>query len=57
MSESYFGFDTGQLFIGLIKLMKSKGLLDEEEVLQLLWDAKDPMFPWSKNEIKELLNL
>jgi hypothetical protein len=31
--------------------------LKEEEILDLLWDAKEPLFPWNKQEIKELLEL
>jgi hypothetical protein len=57
MEENYFEFNTGKIVIGIIKSLLSKGLLDESEVLDLLWEAKDPTFPWSKKEIKELLKL
>lgn len=53
----YYGFKTGQVLISLLKLLKNKGLLEEREILDILWDAKDPTFPWSKNDIKELIKL
>jgi hypothetical protein len=57
MEDTYIGFQTGPLVIGMLKLLKNKGVLNEEEILDLLWDVKEPMFPWSKAEIKELLKL
>jgi hypothetical protein len=57
MEDKYFGFHVGKVVVGLAKLLKEKGVLEEGELLDLLWDAKDPMFPWSKQEIKELLKL
>lgn len=55
--EDYYGFKTGQVLIGILKLLKEKGVLEESEVLDLLWDAKEPLFPWTKNDIKELIKL
>ncbi len=55
--EQYYGFNTGQVLIGMLKILKNKGLLEESEILDVLWDAKDPLFPWTKNEIKELIKL
>jgi hypothetical protein len=57
VEENYYGFNIGQVVIGTLKLLKKKGLLEEQEVLDLLWDAKEPMFPWNKQEIKELIKL
>lgn len=57
MEDKYFGFNVGKVMVGLVKLLKEKGVLEEKELLDLLWDAKDPLFPWSKQEIKELLKL
>lgn len=57
MNEGPYGFDTGRLVIGLIKLLKDRGVLEENVVLDLLWDVKDPHFPWTKSDIKELLKL
>jgi hypothetical protein len=57
MQDSHYGFDSGQVVIELIKLLKQKGVLQEKEILDLLWDAKDPLFPWTKQEIKELIKL
>ncbi len=57
MEENYYGFNIGQVIIGTLKLLKNKGLLEEQEILDLLWDAKEPLFPWSKQEIKELIKL
>jgi hypothetical protein len=57
MEDNYFGFDPGKLAIGILKLLKEKGLLDEKAILDLLWEVKDPKFPWSKSDIKELLKL
>jgi hypothetical protein len=57
MEENYFGFDMGKLLLGTIRLLKQKGLLEESAVLDLLWEAKEPSFPWSKSDIKELVKL
>ena len=57
MQDSHYGFNSGQVLIELIKLLKQKGVLQEKEILDLLWEAKDPMFPWTKQEIKELIKL
>lgn len=57
MGDAYFGFNVGQLVVGMLRLLKQRGVLGEQEVLDLLWDAKEPVFPWSKAEIKELLKL
>lgn len=57
MEENYLGFNVGKLLIGVIRLLREKEVLDEEELLDVLWDAKEPYFPWSKSEIKELLKL
>lgn len=57
MEEDYFGFNLGKLVLGLIKLMKEKGVLEEEAVLDLLWEAKDAKFPWDRADIKELIKL
>ncbi|HMK34738.1 MAG TPA: hypothetical protein VK463_06710 [Desulfomonilaceae bacterium] len=55
--EDYYGFNTGQVLIGIIKMLKEKGVLAENEILDVLWDAKDPLFPWTKQDIKELIKL
>jgi hypothetical protein len=57
MEDEYFGFDVGKLVIGVLKLMKEKGLLEEQAILDLLWEVKDPQFPWTKADIKELVKL
>jgi hypothetical protein len=57
MDQDYYGFHLGKVTIGLIRLLKNRGLLEEEEILDLLWEAKDPLFPWTRQEIKELLKL
>jgi len=57
MTDDYFGFDVGKIVVGILKIMKNKGITDEEAILDLLWDAKDPTFPWSREDIKELLKL
>jgi len=53
----YMGFNIGKVVIGMLKLMKQKGILEDQEILDLLWDAKDPMFPWNRQDIKELIKL
>ncbi len=57
MQQDYFGFNVGELVVGLLRLLKQREILKEEEILDLLWDAKEPLFPWNKQEIKELLEL
>lgn len=57
MEESYLGFNVGKVLFSVIRLLKQKGMLGEDEILDLLWEAKDPLFPWSKKEIKELIKL
>jgi len=57
MGDDYFGFDVGKLVIGLFRLLKERGVLEEEVILDLLWEAKDPHFPWDKSDIKELVKL
>jgi hypothetical protein len=55
--SSYMGFNIGKVVVGMLRVLKQKGLVQEAEILDVLWDAKDPMFPWNKQEIKELLKL
>jgi hypothetical protein len=57
VDENYYGFNIGQVVIGILKLLKNKGILEEQEILDLLWDAKEPLFPWTKQDIKELIKL
>jgi hypothetical protein len=57
MQDDYFGFNVGQVLVGMLKLLKEKGVLEEEEILEMMWEAKEPLFPWTKNEIKELIKL
>jgi hypothetical protein len=57
MKEDYFGFNVGQILVGMLKLLKEKGVLEEEEILEMMWEAKEPLFPWTKKEIKELIKL
>jgi hypothetical protein len=57
MEDSYFGFDIGKIAIGMLRLLKEKGILDEEAILDLLWEAKSVEFPWDKSDIKELIKL
>ena len=54
---NYMGFNIGKVLIGTLKLLKQHGVLQEAEVLDVLWEAKDPLFPWNKQEIKELIKL
>ena len=55
--SSYMGINIGKVVIEMLKLMKQKGLLEEQEILDILWDAKDPLFPWNRQDIKELIKL
>lgn len=57
MEENYLGFNVGKVLFSVIRLLKQKEVLTEDEILDLLWEAKDPLFPWSKSEIKELIKL
>jgi hypothetical protein len=57
MTEDYFGFNVGQILVAMLKLLKEKGVLEEEEILDMMWEAKEPLFPWTKQEIKELIKL
>jgi hypothetical protein len=57
MEQDAFGFNIGAIMVGILRLMKQKGLLTEDEILDVLWDAKDPLYPWNKQEIKQLLKL
>jgi hypothetical protein len=57
MEGDYFGFNVGKLLVGLMRLLRRKGLIEEDELLDMLWEAKEPYFPWSRQEIKELLKL
>ena len=57
MEDKHFGFDVGQIMIGILKILKAKGIADEEAILDLLWEAKDPLFPWDKKDIKLLIKL
>jgi hypothetical protein len=54
---SYMGFNIGKVVIGMLRVLKQRGLVEEAEILEVLWDAKDPLFPWNKQEIKELIKL
>ncbi len=56
-ATSYYGFDMGKVVLALLKQLKDRGVLDENAILDLLWDAKDPFFPWDKSDIKELIKL
>jgi hypothetical protein len=57
METDYFGFHTGKVLVGIIRLLKQRGILEEDEILDVLWEAKEPLFPWTKQDIKELLKL
>ena len=57
MEESYFGFDLGKLVLGTLRLLKEKGLVEESAVIDLLWEAKEATFPWTRADIKELVKL
>ncbi len=51
------GFDLQKIVIDLLRVLKAKGALTEAEVLDILWEAKDPYLPWSKRDIKDLFKL
>ncbi len=57
MEQDSFGFNVGGIIVGILRLLKQKGILEEAEILEVLWEAKDPLYPWNKQEIKELLKL
>ena len=57
MKEDSHGFNMEQVLITTLKLLKNKGVLAEQEILDILWEAKDPLFPWTRHEIKELIKL
>ncbi len=57
MEQDSFGFNVGGIIVGILRLLKEKGVLEEAEILEVLWEAKDPLYPWNKQEIKELLKL
>jgi hypothetical protein len=57
MQQDYFGFNVGELLVGILRLLKQREILKEEEILDLLWEVKEPLFPWDRQEIKELLKL
>ena len=57
MENEFFGFDISRVMVSLLRLMKQKGLLEEQEILDILWEAKDAQFPWSKQDIRDLLKL
>ncbi len=57
MEREFFGFDISNVMVSLLRLMKQKGVLEEQEILDILWQAKDAQFPWTKEDIKELLKL
>ncbi len=57
MESSYMGFDLAKVMIGTLRLMKEKGLIDEKAILDLLWEAKEVQFPWTREDIKELIKL
>jgi len=57
MEKEFFGFNIPNVMVSLLRLMKQKGILEEKEILDILWEAKDAQFPWSKEDIKDLLKL
>ncbi len=57
ITETSTPFNQEKVVIELLKVLGKKGLLTEDEVLNILWEAKDPFFPWSKTDIKDLFNL
>jgi hypothetical protein len=57
MEKEFFGFNIPSVVVSLLRLMKQKGVLEEQEILDLLWEAKEPQFPWTKEDIRELLKL
>jgi hypothetical protein len=57
MEKEFFGFNIPSVVVSLLRLMKQKGVLEEQEILDLLWEAKEPQFPWTKEDMRELLKL
>ncbi len=57
METEFFGFNIQNVLVSLLRLMKKKGVLEEQEILDILWEAKDAQFPWTKEDIRELLKL
>ncbi len=57
MESEFFGFDVANVLLGVLRLMKKKGILEEQEILEILWEAKGAQFPWTKHDIKELLKI
>jgi hypothetical protein len=57
MESKFLGFDITNVMVSLLRVMKQKGLLEEQEILDILWEAKDAQFPWTKEDIKDLLKL
>jgi hypothetical protein len=57
MENESFGFNISDVLVGILRLMKQKGILQEKEILDILWEAKDAQFPWTKEDIKDLLKL
>jgi predicted nucleic acid-binding protein len=57
MESESFGFNVSSVLVGILRLMKQKGILEEQEILDILWEAKDAQFPWTKEDIKDLLKL
>jgi hypothetical protein len=57
MESEFFGFNVSDILVGILRLMKQKGILQEKEILDLLWEAKEAQFPWTKEDIKDLLKL
>ena len=57
MEREFFGFNIPNVMVSLLRLMKQKGILEEKEILDILWEAKDAQFPWTKEDIRDLLKL
>jgi hypothetical protein len=57
MENEFFGFNVSNVLVGILRLMKQKGILEEREILDILWEAKDAQFPWTREDIKDLLKL
>ena len=53
MEDNYFGFNVGKVLVGILRMLKEKGIVEEKAILDLLWEAKDPQFPWSRDDIKD----
>lgn len=56
-STSGLDFDLERLLISVLRTLKKKGVLTEDEIMDALWDAKDPNWPWTKKEMKEIVKL